>query len=125
MITKPELKKTVNEEEVNNGSVSNENQESKKKMISVLKFSKFRNESCECIHWWFKMLKKLKRKASIPLKKDWKILKKFDHFIPNQNGNGSADYSYLTLNVTQNPEKKSVIGGAIHIRPLRLFLYVK
>ena len=50
MITKPELKKIVNEEEVNNGSVSNENQESKKKMISVLKFSKFRNESCECIH---------------------------------------------------------------------------
>ena len=30
MITKPELKKIVNEEEVNNGSVSNENQESKK-----------------------------------------------------------------------------------------------
>ena len=30
MITKPESKKTVNEEEINNGSVSNENQESKK-----------------------------------------------------------------------------------------------
>ena len=36
MITKPESKKTVNEEEINNGLVSNENQESRNDVSSSI-----------------------------------------------------------------------------------------